>query len=199
MEKLGDKIRRLIKEKGYRTIQDFYSELVRTFEQSHIDRSTLTRLLKNKVDVRERTLIQIAIILGVKTSFLREGTNAEVSAIKEPDGIFTYSEKAATRILDRDLPFITERLRLRPGGRTPELQDPPAAPESCKWVFVLMGRIRVVIKDDNGEKKIVLHRSQKLSFDARRLHYFENVSGNTSLCLIIHYPARNNTFSQTNQ
>ncbi|NTV29545.1 MAG: helix-turn-helix transcriptional regulator [Candidatus Omnitrophica bacterium] len=194
METVGEKIRRLIREKGYKSLKDFYDELVQTFEQSHIDRSTLTRLLKNKVVVRERTLIQIALILGVKTSFLREGTDAEVSAIKAPETVFTYNEKAAARILDRNLPFVTEQLTLRAGGRTSDLQDPPQAAESLKWIFVLIGKVRVVIKDGDVEEKKTLHRSQRLALDARQVHYFENAARSTTLCLIVHYPAANNTF-----
>ncbi|MBF0485588.1 MAG: helix-turn-helix domain-containing protein [Candidatus Omnitrophica bacterium] len=194
MEKIGGKIRRLIKEGGYATIKDFYSRLAGTFEKTAIDRSTLTRLLKNQVVVRERTLNQIAIILGVKTSALREGTTAEVSAISEPEGIFTYNDKAALKILDRNLPFATTQLILKAGGQTSPEQDRKDAKKSLKWIFVLVGKIDVVIKSPRGEEVKTLHKSQRASFDARQVHYIKNVSQSTSVCLIVHYPADNNVF-----
>jgi transcriptional regulator with XRE-family HTH domain len=195
MEKIGDKIKRTIKEKGFKTIKAFYARLTDIYGRSAINRSTLTRLLKGQVEVRERTLNQIAIILGVKTSFLREGTDAEVSAIDKPEGIFTYNDKATLKILQKGLPFTAEQLALKVGGRTADLQDSAEAKESLKWIYVLVGKINVVIKEDDSEKIQTLHKSQNTYFDARKLHRIENVSKSTSLCLCIHYPAANSKFS----
>jgi hypothetical protein len=190
METVGQKIRQLIQEKGYRTVKDFYSKLTGIYGKSSINRSTLTRLLKDQVIVRERTLNQIAIILGVKTSFLREGTTAEVSAIKDPESIFTYNNKASSRILKRYLPFGVEQITLKNGGRTADLQDDPEAKRSLKWIFVLVGKINVVIKGPTGEEIRSLHKSQDTHFDAQQLHYIENASKSTSICLSIHYPSK---------
>jgi len=189
METVGQKIRQLIQEKGYKTVKDFYSKLTAIYGKSSINRSTLTRLLKNQVIVRERTLNQIAIILGVKTSFLREGTNAEVSAIKDPESIFTYNDKASSRILRRNLPFNVEQITLKSGGRTADLQDSPEAPRSLKWIFVLVGKINVVLKGTAGIEIRPLHKSQDTCFDAQQLHHIENASKSTSICLSIHYPS----------
>jgi len=189
METVGQKIRQLIQEKGYKTVKDFYSKLTEIYGKTSINRSTLTRLLKDQVIVRERTLNQIAIILGVKTSFLREGTTAEVSAIKDPESIFTYNDKASSRILKRNLPFSVEQITLRSGGRTADLQDSPEAKGSLKWIFVLVGRINVFIKGTAGEERRPLHKSQDTHFDAQQLHHIENASKSTSICLAIHYPS----------
>ena len=189
MQTVGEKIRQLIEAKGYKTVKDFYSKLTGIYGKSSINRSTLTRLLKDQVIVRERTLNQIAIILGVKTSFLREGTNAEVSAIKDPESIFTYNDKASSRILKRKMPFAVEQVTLKPGGRTADLQASPEAQGSLKWIFVLVGKINVVIKATAGEETRPLHKSQDTHFDAQQLHHIENASKNTSICLSIHYPS----------
>jgi hypothetical protein len=192
METIGKKIRGLIREKGYRTIQAFYQDLSKTFEKTAINRSTLTRILKDQVVVRERTLNQLALILGVKTSSLREGTNAQVDAAVQSERVFTYNEAAALKVLDNDLPFVAGQLTLKKNGRTTEEQDSAEETESLKWVFVLVGTIRVVVEEPGGSKTITLHKSRKFSFDARQRHHFENASANTSLCLVLHYPARNN-------
>ena len=189
MQTIGQKIRILIQKEGYRTVKSFYLKLKSIYGKSSINRSTLTRLLKDQVIVRERTLNQIAIILGVKTSFLREGTNAEVSAIKDPESIFTYNNKASSRILKRDLPFTVEQVTLRSGGRTADLQDNPEAKESLKWIFVLVGKINVVIKSTAGEEIRTLHKTQDTHFNSQQLHYIENTSKSTSICLSIRYPS----------
>ncbi len=195
MEKIGIKIRRVIKETGFKTMKSFYERLTEIYGKSAINRSTLTRLLKGQVEARERTLNQIAIILDVKTSFLREGTDAEVSASVKPEGIFTYNNKAALKILHKNLPFVPEQLTLKIGGRTADLQDSADAQESLKWIYVLVGRVNVVITGYEGTTTQTLHKSQNFYFDARQKHYFENASQSTSLCLCLHYPAVNSQFS----
>jgi hypothetical protein len=192
METIGKKIRGLIRNKGYRTIKDFYKDLSGTFAHSAINRSTLTRTLKDQVEVRERTLNQLALILGVKTSSLREGTNAQVDAAVPSERVFTYNEGASLKILDKELPFVTGQLMLKKNGRTTEEQDNGNETESLKWVFVLVGKIKAVVQGPDGSRIVTLHKSQKFSFDARQRHHFENASANTSLALIIHYPAANN-------
>ena len=189
MQTVGQKIRQLIKEKGYYTVKNFYSRLIAVYGKRSINRSTLTRLLKDQVIVRERTLNQIAIILGVKTSFLREGTDAEVSAIKDPESIFTYNEKASSRILKRDLPFTVEQVTLKASGRTADMQDSPHAKGSLKWIFVLVGKVNVIIEGNNRKDVRPLHKSQDTHFDAQLLHRIENASKSTSICLSIHYPS----------
>jgi len=192
MEPIGKKIRRMIRDKGFRTVKDFYQVLSSTFEQTAINRSTLTRILKDRVEVRERSLNQIALILGVRTSALREGTNAEVSAMAQPERVFTYNDKAAARVLETGLPFMALRLTLKKAGRTAPEQDSSECTQSVKWVYILVGKIKVIVEGADGERTTTLHKSQAWSFDARRRHHFENASANTSLGLIIHHPARNN-------
>lgn len=198
MELIGQKIRRLIK-KNYKTIKMFYAELMGMFGESSIDRSTLTRLLKNQVVVRERTLNQIAIVLGVKTSFLREGTDVEVTDVAETEALFTYNDTATLKILEKNLPFATTQLSLKRNGRTSEEQDSTDCKDSLKWIFVVVGKIELTIKTPQGKETRTLHKSQRTWFDARNLHTIRNLSKSTSVCLIIHYPAKNNVFCQTSQ
>ena len=194
MNTIGSKIRQLIKDNGYKTVKDFYLKLKEIYGKSCINRSTLTRLLKDQVEVRERTLNQIAIILNVKTSSLREGTNAEISADTSTTTSFRFNDKASLRILKKGLPFGVEQLSLKTEGRTADMQDDINAKESLKWIYILVGKINVVIKKDDGWDIIALHKSQSMDFDARKLHYIANASKSTSMCLITHYPAENSSF-----
>jgi hypothetical protein len=60
-----------------------------------------------------------------------------------------------------------------------------------KWVFVLVGKIRIVVGASGEETTTPLHKSQAFAFDARRPHHFENASQNTSLAIVVHYPTTN--------
>ena len=191
---LGEKILQCIHESGHRTLNEFHTELVSVFEDKAITRRTLTRLLNNRVVVREHTLNQVAVILGIKTSTLREGTDAEVQSADQTEGIFTYNEKAVLHSFRKDLPFVPEKLILRSGGRTSEEQDRPDAKESLKWFFVIMGRVNLVTRGPLGEEKRAFHKGEQFVFDARQLHYFESTFKRPSVVLIVHYPAQNSDF-----
>jgi hypothetical protein len=191
---LGEKILQNIHERGYRTLNEFHAELVSVFEDKAITRRTLTRLVNNRVLVREHTLNQVAVILGIKTSTLREGTDAEVKDAEQMTGIFTYNEKAVLHSFRKSLPFVPEKLVLRSGGRTSEEQDRPDARESLKWFFVIMGRVNLVTKGPLGEEKRSFHKGEEFVFDARQLHCFESAFKRPSVIIIIHYPAQNSDF-----
>jgi len=113
MELIGDKIQKLIKEKGYAKPVHFYKKLKELYGAQAFARFTLTRILKNKVNVRETTLQQIATTLLIKTSDIRKGTNAEnIEAIPE-EKKYAYSGGSELQILEKNLPFVVKQLTLR--------------------------------------------------------------------------------------
>jgi transcriptional regulator with XRE-family HTH domain len=307
MELIGDRIQRLIKEKGYAKPILFYKKLKELYGARAFARFTLTRILKNKVNVRETTLQQIATTLLVKTSDIRKGTNVENIEEIPDEKKYSYSGGSELQILEKNLPFVVKELTLRnisyrftedefipndlgldPENATkfpatalldemkkagvkipsrekvrdavyklnyilrtenlknklksttlpaeaahlmerkkllkieliqlnrlileaafPKLcpiipknrlctdieQDDPKAVESLKWIFVMKGRVNVVINPGSAETKQTLPEGQRFSFDARQPHYFENLSKKISRILIIHYPASNNIFT----
>ncbi len=193
MEQIGNKIRRMILKK-FNTIKEFYDKLVELNGDTAINRFSLTRILKNRVIVRERSLLQIAHVLLVRTSSLREGTDQEKSPIIQEEAGYKYNDKAKLKILENKLPFVIKQLTLKKGGRTDIEQDAKDKKESLKWIYILIGKVKVVVKGPSGLTKKVLHKRQRMSFDGRLPHHFENLSGRTSMCLIIHYPAENSIF-----
>jgi transcriptional regulator with XRE-family HTH domain len=307
MELIGDRIQRLIKEKGYAKPILFYKKLKELYGARAFARFTLTRILKNKVNVRETTLQQIATTLLVKTSDIRKGTNAENIEEIPDEKKYSYSGGSELQILEKNLPFVVKELTLRnisyrftedefiPNDfgldteninkfpatallneikkagikipsrekvrdavyklnyilRTENLknkfkntplptetahlmgskkllkielvqlnrlilesafpklcpiipknrlstdieQDDPKAVESLKWVFVMKGKVNIIINPGKTETKQTLPEGQRFSFDARQPHYFENLSMKISRILIIHYPAANNIFT----
>jgi len=78
--------------------------------------------------------------------------------------------------------------------RTDPEQDNPSAPESLKWVTVMIGKINLIITNNGVETKKALTEGQGYSFDARQLHCFENISPRPSKVLIVHSPAANSVY-----
>jgi hypothetical protein len=187
---LGQKIRHLIRERKYSRIEDFYNALVNCFGPQAINRRTLTRLLKDRVIVKDRTLNQIAIILDVPTSSLREDAAAPADTLPSIS-TFEYNKDAVIHGLRKDLPFAPERLLLRPGGRTSREQDRTDCPESVKWFVIAKGAVTLVIEGPLGEARRTFKIDEEFAFDARQAHYFENANKRASMVYIIHYPTKN--------
>jgi hypothetical protein len=82
--------------------------------------------------------------------------------------------------------------------RTDIEQDDPNAKDSLKWVFVMKGKINLIIEINDEETRTTLKAGQNYSFDARHRHCFENLSIRSTKVLIIHCPASNSIFYQGN-
>ncbi len=188
---LAEKLRRLIKTSRYKNISAFHRELTVIFEDKAVSYRTLSQILNNHAHARERTLNQIAIILGVGTAELRAGTDSEQLEENETLGVFTYNEKAVLRALENNLPFMPCKLVLKRGGRTSEEQDRPDGPQAVKWCAVIMGGVSLSIRGVSGEEKQTFYKGRSFSFNARQRHYFENAYHGTSVLYIIHSPAEN--------
>ncbi|MBF0595166.1 MAG: hypothetical protein HQL22_09380 [Candidatus Omnitrophica bacterium] len=191
---LGEKIRQQIKESRYKSISAFHREMVNIFESKAVNRRTLSQIINGHASARERTLNQIAIILGMRISDLRIGTDSEMLEQEETLGAFTYNEKAVLRALENNLPFMPCKLVLKRGGHTSEEQDRPEGPRSVKWCAVIMGGIKLFVKGTLGEETRTFYKGATFSFDARQRHYFENAYKGTSVLYVIHSPAQNSDF-----
>lgn len=191
--KLGERIRQLIKESRYKSISAFHRELVSIFEEKAVNCRTLSQIINNHARARERTLNQIAIILGVGTSELRSGTDSEQLEAEETLGAFTYNEKAVLRALENNLPFMPCKLVLKRGGKTSMEQDRADEQVSVKWCAVIMGGVTVFTTGSLGEEKRTFYKGATFSFDARQCHYFENAYKGTTVLYVIHSPAGNSS------
>lgn len=188
---LGQKIRQLIKSNGYRRIEDFYAALKTFFGSHSITRRTLTRLLNDHVQVSDRTLNQIAILLDIPTSSIKEGTDRDIPSTEKAITVFQYNKLAVIKGLRKDLPFAPEKLMLRPGGRTSREQDRADVTESVKWFVVFRGSVTLVLENPHGEERRTFKADDEFAFDARLPHYFESTNRRLSVIYIIHYPTRN--------
>lgn len=198
MMTIGEKVRKLVQEAGYKKPGAFYKAMAALHEQETITVRTFYNLLHDRTPPREHTLNQVALVLGIKTSELRMGTDREIKSPPEGEqyihtsrysynplaNLFTYNIKA---------PFLPLKLILRAGGQTTEEYDSPDAKESIKFVWVIIGKITVVVKGQFGAEKHQLHNGQTFIFDARQPHYFINESKSNSIVHIIHHPAQNNS------
>ncbi len=191
---LGEKIRKLIKESRFRNISAFHREIVTIFEDKAVNLRTLSQIINDRASGRERTLNQIAIILGISISDLRKGTDAETLEQEETLGTFTYNDKAVLKALENRLPFMPSKLILNRGGRTSEEQDSPSAEKSTKWCAVIMGGVHLSISGMLGEEKRTFYKGATFSFDARQKHCFENAYKGTTVVYVIHAPVENSPF-----
>ncbi|MBF0387848.1 MAG: hypothetical protein HQL20_08335 [Candidatus Omnitrophica bacterium] len=189
--KLGEKIRELIKASRFRNVSAFHRELTAIFEDKAVNYRTLSQIINNHACARERTLNQIAIILGMRTCELRANTDSQELEQEETLGAFTYNDKAVLRALENHLPFMPGKLVLKRGGRTTPEQDRPDGPKSVKWCAVIMGGVSLSVTGALGEEKKTFYKGAAFSFDARQKHCFANAYKGTTVLYIIHSPAVN--------
>jgi quercetin dioxygenase-like cupin family protein len=86
------------------------------------------------------------------------------------------------------------RLKLMGNSRTNQEQDPLTSSASVKDIYVLVGKMSVIIRKAEKESRINLKKGQSFSFDARQPHYFENTSDRMNETLIVHAPVKNSVF-----
>lgn len=191
---LGEKIRAAITNSPFRNVSAFHREMVNVFDQDAVSRRALSEIINGHTQARERTLNQIAIILGVRTTDLRRGTDAEVLEQEEILGAFTYNDRAVMQALANRLPFMPCKLVLRRGGHTTDEQDDPQAPAAVKWCAVIMGGVTLSVQGEWGAEEKTWYKGHTFSFDPRRIHRFINAYAGTTVLYIIHSPARNSDF-----
>lgn len=196
MEQIGSKIKRLIKAAGFEKPKDFHKKILELNGTQAFRRFTLTRILNNKAMPIEKSVLQIANALLMTSTALREGTNAEIHTKLSQDVSYSYAGGSFLRLIEKNSYFVAKILTLKKLDTTDWEQDDPATKKSLKWIFVLIGKINIVIKGPNGEIKNTLLPRQAYSFDARQSHRIQNLSKRTSQVQIIHCPAENNIFSQ---
>lgn len=192
---LSEKIKYLIQQAGYKKPGAFYKELCKIHENEAIDRKTFYNLLRGEGHPYERTLFQIGTLLKVTNTELRQGTDQETQPLAESNDYiskYSYNDKAALYAYHVKAPFLPLKLHLKAGAQTSEDRDSPEAKESVKLVWVIVGKITLVVKYPSGEERHALHNGQLLTFDARNSHYFINNSKNNAIVHIIHSPAENN-------
>ena len=196
MMTIGKKTQSLIKHAGYKKPSTFYKAMHALHKETTINLKTFYNLLHDRIPPRERTLFQVAVLLKITTTELRKGTDQELKPDldekKAYSGKHTYNDRAHLYGYHVKAPFMPLKLHLKAGGQTPEDRDSPDAKESLKLVWMIVGKMIVVIKTEAGEERRELHNGQMTSFDARQAHYFINGSTTNSVAHIIHYPAENN-------
>lgn len=192
---IGEKIKALIKQAGHNKPGTFYKVIHTLYGKNAIDLKTYYNLL-HACSPREKTLQQISGALKITISDLCSGTDREIRYEGPVPGqphitAHTFNSKATIFSYQVKAPFLPLRLHLKAGGQTSEEHDSPDTAESVKLVWVIVGKIAVVIKTKAGEERRELHNGQVTTFDARQRHYYINRSKTNSIAHIIHYPSKN--------
>ena len=187
--KLHEKIAKIRKKKGLK-ISDLHRKLKSIFGNKALSYRTLLRLEKGHADGRGTSLYQICMGLNITLEELKKGTDediffADYMPKNRRQGKYVYSDKATAFILSgAKRNFLPLELVLEPGAKTKIEKDPDGEVKFEKWVYVLQGELNCVVKD----KKIILKKSDCVSFDSRLAHCFENTSSKKTSCIIIQNP-----------
>lgn len=191
---LGEKIKNLIKKSSFQTIGAFHQEILRVFEKQAISIRALSQIINNRSQAREKTLHQIAIILGITLSELRKDTDAETLDHEDTLGVFAYNENAKLQSLESHLSFMPTKLILKKSGQTVWEQDPIDSHQAVKWCAVIMGGVELALMGEFGEERKSFYKGATFSFDSRKKHFFSNIYKGTSVLYIIHSPSQNSDF-----
>jgi transcriptional regulator with XRE-family HTH domain len=145
-------------------------------QKSNVALATLSRIETGRMIGTIESHKGIASALGKTLSQLysdieKTEKSIEHQSIKNRTDLFLHNKKASyymltTNILSKKMmPVI---LKVSPGGRTVPEQS---AAETEKFIYVLKGRINIVINKSNH----ALKKGETLYFDASISHYIENI------------------------
>jgi len=181
--KLHEKIKLLIEERNW-TIKDLQRKIEDRFDEDSIKYLTLLRTIHGETKVRESTLFQIALALGMWPKDIRKDTEDEEEFI-----YCRYNKLAYWEIEKNDLSFAQGRLILKPGARTESLKDDIEIAPFVKWLYGQQGSVTVtIINEDSVEEKHSIEKYQSFYFKSTTAHYFENTSDKKAVCLLIQNP-----------
>ena len=166
-----------------------------TFSQDLIDPNTLLNLqveyatgASEVPETVKSALNQIATILNMSTSQLRDGTDSAATQARDFPGIYDYNPTASIVKLHDGLPFLPGRVTIKPDGRTTTERDPAGQGTFLKWIYVLAGTVELVIETPAGEERHSVRKRENRVFDSTAAHHFENKGRRKAVFLSIHYP-----------
>ena len=191
--RIGDKIKMLMTQRGFKSINALHKAMQAVFEKETLSRRSLSTLFNKDIKLRESHIFQFTLIMGVKRSELIKDTCLEKQLTNTPPA-FPYSDRAVLYCLDKTAAFALMKLKLQSNSRTSQEQDPASSTASAKSVTILIGKLTILLKKNETERRMTLRKGQTYSFDARQAHHFENSFDRTSEALIIHAPVENSVF-----
>ena len=187
--KLHQKITQLRKERGLK-ITDLHDKLKEIFGDKALSYRTLLRIEKGYTDGRGSSLYQICLGLGILLKELREKTEEEFTIAdyfkkNKRQGKYVYSYGAQAEILTgAKTSFLALELTLEKDSKTSIEKDPEGEKKFEKWLYVLRGSLRCVVKG----VKFTLKKGDCISFDSSLPHFFENTSSGQTRCIVVQNP-----------
>ena len=80
------------------------------------------------------------------------------------------------------------KLVLLAGGSTQIEKDPPEKAKFIKWIFGLQGKITLTITTQEGIKRFIIGKEDRIYFDSTQPHFFENATSKKASCIIVQNP-----------
>ena len=181
---INQKIKILIERTGM-NLKEFHRKIleVNNYDDSTINYLTLYRTVKNLTKIRESTLFQIALALGMQPKDIKKGTEQQDEYAR-----YDFNEKAYIEYPNYDLPFLAGTLVLLPGAKTALEQNPKEKGPFVKWIFGLRSTVTCIV---NPEEEIVQKKikyRESFSFDSTQPHYFVNDTKSKAMCVIVQHP-----------
>lgn len=172
---LGQNIRALIKKSSYKNLLAFHRAIVAYAEDDAISYSSLHNVVNDTKRPEEKTLYQIALVLKMKISDLRQGTTSEPLETGPSTGYYPYNESSVLYNLYNNLPFIPQLVKIKGHGQTSEEKEFVSDARSFKFFYICRGTVDLVLKhEDTGIERREFRKGDVFCFDASVLHYFEN-------------------------
>ena len=172
---LGKKISQLITKSSYKSLLAFHRAIQDYAGEDAISYSSLHNVVNDIKEPEERTLYQIALVLKMKISDLREGTTSEPPESGPSSGYYPYNETSILYNLYNNLPFQPQLIKIKGRGHTSEEKEFISDAKCFKLVYICRGIVQLVInRKDTGIDRRELKKGDVYCFDATDLHHFEN-------------------------
>jgi mannose-6-phosphate isomerase-like protein (cupin superfamily) len=185
---LGQNIRALIKKSSYKNLLTFHKAIVAYAENDAISYSSLHNVVNDTKRPEEKTLYQIALVLKMKISDLRQGTTSAVLETGPSEGSYPYNETSVLYNLYNNLPFQPLLIRIKGHGQTSQEKEFAEDAQTFKFFYICKGVVDLVLQqEDSKTDRREFRKGDVFCFDAGVMHHFENTKAQYAEILIVSF------------
>ncbi len=185
--KIYEKIKSIRKKLGL-TLQDVYNLQIQDFgPKGAISLRTLKRIEDGQIS-KFAYILKICQTLGISLTDLLRNTDMEQHFLIKKNArlnSFAYNETATGDTVSSPASsFSVMELRVTPGGKTAKEQCPNDEKTHEKHIYIIKGALTCFV----GENTHFLKQGDTLYFNGALLHWYENQTKKTCVCLIYQTP-----------
>jgi hypothetical protein len=174
-ETFNQRIKKLISQSKYKNLRRFHLAIVEKAGEDAISYTSLRNAIHQSKKPHEKTLFQIANILGIEIYDLIKGTNIEPSINGPASGYIQLNSTSILHNLYHGLPFKPQLLKVEGYGESIEEQNVFFDAKCFRFLYIIRGTIDLILKHkDREQERRELKKGDVFCFDASILHYFKN-------------------------